>query len=461
MTGLLSTISGYFTRAILFGTLLPVAVFVTSFFIVIQPLLPADVKVLLPLSALDPQWQLLAVTLSTILLSGLLYSLNIPVTKLYEGYVWLNTGIGQRRKRHYQAIYNTGDQRQRGMRTLVRAMRAMTAVKDDQDKISSVLTELQKVSVPSSRPNTWPVLSDDVTDNWNALQRNVFSAFPTKSGLILPTKLGNIIRSFEYYPDREYGMDAIVTWPLLIAKIDPAYASTIDEAKTSFDFMINLSFLSGVSLFIQIVAGLVYGKPFASAEDLSSWLLHLAITAFLVWFFYHLSFSRAAAWGGTIKGAFDLYRLELLTQLGFEVKPETRKEEWAMWDNISIQMIYGDHPDTGALVPRYTEEVPPAFAVQAEPADVTLQITRGVEESLSKRKLTVVMRIKNVDEKRRTANNIILTDTLKENFHYRWESATLNGADVPVEGRNPYRFTLGNLAHDQEVQLHYKVVRLP
>jgi hypothetical protein len=455
MTGLLSTISGYFSRAILFGTLLPVAVFVTSFFIVIRPLLPGDLEILAPLSALDPQWQLLAATLSTVLLGGLLYSLNIPVTKLFEGYVWINTWIGKRRKRHYQAIYNTGSQRIRGMRTLVRAMSAAKA-----GEISSVLVQLSEVSKASSA-STWPVLSSQVEDNWNALQRNLYSAFPKKSGLILPTRLGNIIRSFEYYPDLEYGMDAIVTWPRLIAKIDPTYASTIDEAKTSFDFMMNLSFLSGVSLVIQIVAGLVYGKPFATPEDLSSWLLRLAITAFLVWGFYHLSFSRAAAWGETIKGAFDLYRLELLTQLGYTVKPVTRKQEWGLWDSISIQMIYGDHPEQGSLAPRYTDEVPPAFTVQAEPADVALQITRGVEESLSKRKLTVVMRIRNVDEKKRTANNIFLTDTLKENFHYRWESATINGTVVPVEGRNPYRFALGNLVHDQEVHLHYKVVRLP
>ena len=456
MTGLLSTISGYFTRAILFGTLLPVAVFVTSFFIVIRPLLPGDLEILAPLSALDPQWQLLAATLSTVLLGGLLYSLNIPVTKLFEGYTWINTWIGKRRKRHYQTIYNTEYQRIRGMRTLIRAMKAADAA-----TILLVEGQLDRVSNAAPVASTWPTLSSQVEDNWNALQRNLYAAFPKKSSLILPTKLGNIIRGFEYYPDLEYGMDAIVTWPRLIAKIDPAYAATIDEAKTSFDFMMNLSFLSGLSLFIQIVAGLVYQKPFATPEDLSSWLLRLAITAFLVWGFYHLSFSRAGAWGETIKGAFDLYRLELLAQLGYTVKPVTRKEEWALWDNISIQMIYGDHPEQGSLAPRYTEdEAAPAFVVQTTPADVALQITRGVEESLSKRKLTVVIRIKNIDNDQRTAD-IVVTDTLKENFLYRWDSATVNGQNIPVEGRNPYRFAVGNLQHDKEALLKYKVVRLP
>lgn len=455
MTGLLSTISGYFTRAILLGTLLPVAVFVTSFFIVILPLLPGDVQIMLPLAALDPQWKLLAVTLSTVLLSGLLYSLNIPVTKVYEGYTWINTSIGKQRKGHYQAVYRTADQRIKGMRTLVRAM---LAAKDDKHKTASLLAELKKVSHVSPATKNWQQVSNEVKDNWDRLQRITFSAFPTNNGLILPTKLGNIIRSFEYYPDREYGMDAIVTWSRLIAKIDTAYATTIDEAKTSFDFMMNLSFLSAVSLFIQILAGVVYGKPFASAEDLSAWLLRLAITAFLTWGFYHLSFSRAAAWGETVKGAFDLYRNDLLAQLGFNEKPGTRDQERTLWDNISLQMIYGDHPD-GPLVPRYTDE--PAFGVQAEPDDIALSITRGVEESFFKRKLTVVIHIKNVDENKRTADKVIITDTLKDSFHYCWNSATLNGQDATVEGRNPYHFAIEKLDHGQEAQLKYKIVRLP
>lgn len=456
MTGLLSTISGYFTKSILLGTLLPVTVFVVSFFILVLPLLPGNVQFLLPLTALDPQWQLLAVTLSTVLLSGLLYSLNIPITKLYEGYLWINTRFGKRRKRHYQTIYETEYQRIRGMRTLVRAT---IKAKDDNNKIAAVLGELNKLSVASPATKTWQQLSDDVKDNWDKLQREVFSTFPTKSGLVLPTRLGNIIRSFEYYPDREYGMDAIVTWSRLIAKIETAYATTIDEAKTSFDFMLNLSFLSAVSFVFQLGAGLVYGKPFASPEDLSSWLLRLAITAFLFWGFYHLSFSRAAAWGETIKSAFDLYRNDLLKQLGFDAKPATRNDERNLWDSISVQMIYSDHPDDGPLVPRYKDE--PAFMVQTAPADIGLSISRGVEDLLSKRKLTVVTLIKNVDEQKRTADSILITNTLDDNFHYRWGTATVNGEVVAVEGRNPYRFPVGKLAHGEEAELKYKVVRLP
>jgi len=33
--------------------------------------------------------------------------------------------------------------------------------------------------------------------------------FPWRESLVLPTRLGNIIRSFEFYADREYGRDSV------------------------------------------------------------------------------------------------------------------------------------------------------------------------------------------------------------------------------------------------------------
>ena len=452
MTSILSTISGYFTKSILLGTLLPVSVFVIFYFILVRPLLPSDMQVLLPLAALDPQWQVLAVTLFTVLLSGLIYSLNIPIIQLYEGYPWAKTWFGKKRKKHYQKIYQTGQQRIDGMRTLLRAMDATI----DSPRLFDVRAELRKLRIPASLANDWDKIAATVDENWNDLQTDLYLQFPTNSGLILPTRLGNTIRSFEYYPHREYDMDAVTTWTRLIAKIDPAYAASIDEAKTSFDFMINLSFLGAVSVVIQLAAGLFYAKPLAAAEDFWTWLFRMFLTALVVPAFYYLSISRATAWGETVKGAFDLYRKDLLTQLGYDLKLTNRDQERKVWSKISVQMIFGDGPG-GPQAPPYTD---PSFVVRAAPTDVALQMRRGVEETLSERKLNIVLVIKNVDEKGRIANDVLITDTLKDNFHYRWESASINGNPVPVKGSNPYQFEIGNVPPGEEVQLRYKVIRL-
>jgi hypothetical protein len=51
--------------------------------------------------------------------------------------------------------------------------------------------------------------------------------FPGQSDYILPTRFGNVIRAFEFYPKAMYGIDSISVWPRLIKiisdKSDPAY----------------------------------------------------------------------------------------------------------------------------------------------------------------------------------------------------------------------------------------------
>ncbi|MDX6710383.1 MAG: hypothetical protein QOH96_1399 [Blastocatellia bacterium] len=477
MSSLLSTISGYFTKSILLGTFLPVSVFVIAFLVLVLPLLPTDLQVLAPLAALDAQWQVLTITFCTVLLSGLLYSLNIPVIQLFEGYPWKDTWLGKLRTCHYQVLFRRRYAKVKGMRTLLRAMfhnssdvreivsmqKPLKAVAVDQ----SILDPCDRHSatgrnkVESKPIQSWNSVFSQIKTRWDDEQQALFSEFPTLDSLILPTKLGNVIRSFEYYPDREYGMDAVSTWSRLVAKIDPAYAASIDDAKTSFDFMINISFLSGILFFIQVVAGILYKKPFTSQDVLLGWSLHLLICIFLMAGFYQLSISRAGAWGEMVKGAFDLYRKDLLSQLGYEQKLTTKEEERDLWGKISVQMLYGDKPD-GPQAPSYvTEPSTPSLKTftSTEPNDVNLKILRGIEDRLRDGTSTVVLCIKNVDEKRRRANGVIITDVIVSGREYQFGSACVEGRDVFVEGTNPYRFSVGTLSPNDELVLKYKTVR--
>lgn len=85
--------------------------------------------------------------------------------------------------------------------------------------------------------------------------------FPSQPELILPTRLGNVMRSFEEYPSVQYGIGAITLWSRLVAKIDKDYAGGIDAAKTSVDFMLNLSVLSFFSATVMTIVGLYYFAP--------------------------------------------------------------------------------------------------------------------------------------------------------------------------------------------------------
>jgi hypothetical protein len=76
--------------------------------------------------------------------------------------------------------------------------------------------------------------------------RRLNEEFPIERTSVLPTRLGNVIRSFEDYPERQYGMDGVTLWPRLVAKINKDHATVIEDAKITFDFLLNSAVLSAV-----------------------------------------------------------------------------------------------------------------------------------------------------------------------------------------------------------------------
>ena len=134
MSSLLSAISGKFSTAVILGTFFPVTVFVFLARVLWVPLLPAGwhPALLAPLAGLDDKWELFVLTLVTIVLSGLLYNLNTPVLRLYEGYPWMDTWLGRWRKGRHErafaalaaqkeALYPLGEQLERRAVALERA----------------------------------------------------------------------------------------------------------------------------------------------------------------------------------------------------------------------------------------------------------------------------------------------------------------------------------------------------
>jgi hypothetical protein len=94
VTNILSSISGQFSKSLILGTFFPVMVFVILAQIFVVPLLPSDWLVLRQLETLDTQWRVVVILLLAIVLSGLLYNLNIPIIRFYEGYPWQDSWIG-------------------------------------------------------------------------------------------------------------------------------------------------------------------------------------------------------------------------------------------------------------------------------------------------------------------------------------------------------------------------------
>jgi len=484
MTSILSTISGYFSKSLILGVFLPAMIFIMLGWLFLLPLLPSGWLLLKPLENLDKEWQVAATLFIAIVLSGLLFNLNIPILRLYEGYPWRDSLIGSWLTRRQMAKFDAAQHQLEAMRAV---LREMESADKDFDRRESFITEaienwkgfgsplrapefknrrwLPLWQTAPSRPalsetqEQWRQIFEEVLNEYSTYRGYIKREFPDKRGLILPTRLGNIIRSFEYYPKREYGIDSIEIWPRLIAAIPTDFAVSIDDAKTAFDFMMNCSALSGALAAALMFAGLINPASLASSGALAFWAIKILAFWLLAYCFYRLSIPRADAWGSMVKSSFDLYRRKLLEQLGYKYSIEARKEERKLWEEVSRQMIFGD-PLAKATPLDYTQAPPASLpSVQSSAASVKFEITRGVIQNPSDHVVKIFLRVKNLDPNLAAAN-VIVTDKLPDGFDYEWESARVDHAAeaIAVVGANPYQFHIGHLMSNQSVILTYRGV---
>jgi hypothetical protein len=273
------------------------------------------------------------------------------------------------------------------------------------------------------------------------LARYMKSEFPGADMLVLPTRLGNVIRAFENYPYLMYGMDPIVLWPHLVPKIDSKFGSVMDDSKTAFDFMLNASFLSVVcACAVLLAAG--SAPEFVPTER---WLWRALLFFALGWVFYELATNRAAAWGSFVKTAFDLYRLELLTAFGYD-KPDTRREERALWKGLSLELLYADYYE-GLRIDRKAQT-----RVLTTPEDLVYTTDRQMT-ARDDGVLQVAITITNVDPAMRSAREVTITDVLPDGYTPILRSLTCDTGTVSLVKIAPLqcRVTLQLAAQKQAI----------
>ena len=479
MTSILSSISGYFSKSLILGTFLPVVVLIVLAQLLLVPYLPPDIAVSLPLEGLGQEWKVIGISFVAVVMSGLVYNLNIPILRLYEGYPWQNSWIGSRLTNRHRTKFDAAQLRVDAMRAALRTMEAaikketiesafITEVIDDWkalggDRWGGKVSESQwLLAWRKANENSeveeikarWQAIDEDLRGEFSRYRVQIKHAYPDDRSLILPTRLGNVIRSFEFYSDREYGIDSIEIWPRLVAVIPKEYAVSIDDSKTTFDFMLNSSLLSLLLAFSILLAGLLFPAPLSSLAIATYWIIKIAALVLLSYFFYRLSINRAHAWGLLIKSAFDLYRWELLKKLGYAQQPKHRLEERELWEEISRQAIYGDRFDKKML--SYSESSPLPFpSFQSETTDPKLEITRGIKTIDDA--VVVYLRVKNTDSTA-TVKAITVKDRVSEDLDFEWGSARVGGNTVAMSGTNPYEFRIGDLQPAAETILTYKVI---
>jgi hypothetical protein len=119
-------------------------------------------------------------------------------------------------------------------------------------------------------------------------------------------------------------------------------------------------------------------------------------------------------------------------------------------------MICGDHPDRGPLV-GYADALPTSPpTIQGLLLKAQRQPQRGLAER--DRHLQVFLEANNLDQNQ-PASQVVLTDRVPDGYEYVWASAACPDRTVSVDGANPYRFSIGDLAPSETVLLSYLIVR--
>ena len=190
--------------------------------------------------------------------------------------------------------------------------------------------------------------------------------YPPNEDIILPTRLGNILRAAESYPQLRYRIDSVPLWPRMVYAIDEKYMAHVDTANDQCSFLLNSSLLSGIFACFSFMA-VIYQLfllyiLFYGIFDLSNFsviaepmsfitniLLYLALgllSLMIAWFFYTASLFNVSKYGNMIRSSYDLFRFNLIEKLHLKLPPTFEKEK-ELWEQISefvtIGELYGTH----------------------------------------------------------------------------------------------------------------------
>jgi len=221
------------------------------------------------------------------------------------------------------------------------------------DELTGYLTQMYPQIFP--RPGT---ASAEVQDEYFRRRRKYNTQYPYRRDLVLPTRFGNVIRSFESYPEKVYGADSIPLWPRLQAVLPKEVTGGIDDTRAQVDFFINLLVLAlligagalvrfGVYLYMVDycrktgVDAFAYCSPLGWGDVRFRWALMAWIGGAIIVarISYGSAVARAEVWGTFVKSAVDLYLPELAKQLGYDL-PGTNLARQQFWDAVNSMFLY-------------------------------------------------------------------------------------------------------------------------
>jgi hypothetical protein len=228
-------------------------------------------------------------------------------------------------------------------------IRAAVAEANQQARISDHLELLATSDTSQSLRHSRFVRSYRAGPETQARLLDELRWFPAPDRL-LPTRLGNTLRSIEDNAGQRYGLNTITVWPRLYPTLSEPLRDQANRARDDYDTAARLC--AGLALLAVVFAALLLPAG-------GWWRLAPVVLATFSFIAYRAACSGARYYGLVVYTAFDLHRFDLLVRLRLDL-PERPVDELHVNRRISDFLAQAT---SGVVLPgRYTRPEPPTGA---------------------------------------------------------------------------------------------------
>lgn len=157
------------------------------------------------------------------------------------------------------------------------------------------------------------------------------STYPPDPTRILPTRLGNALRSFEDTAGRQYGLDLLIMAPRLHLIATPRHLEYLIDAREDMDSAIRICTVGLVAALLTV--------GFLLTDGL--WLLWAILPYSVSYLAYKGAVSAAQGYGAVIASVIDLNRFRFYDELGLFPPRDTAQERQN--NKALMQILAGEH----------------------------------------------------------------------------------------------------------------------
>jgi hypothetical protein len=256
---------------------------------------PSLARALMALDGLTIR-QIVAIFLGLLIISVATHPLQTPLIQLVEGY-WWGLPFG--------------------------SVAADRFTERFRNELRRTRNELQRVQGIKNRDWATVQAADDAEDRQFWL--------PERERDLLPTALGNTLKTGEIRAGSRYGLELDFALPRLTPLMSPSSLAELSDRRNQLDAAVRLCLAAGVATAVGVGLLLWHGP----------WLFLALVTYLLCWACYRAAVAAARGFSISLAAAIDLHHLQLFDALQLE-RPANLTQELEL--NKTLGMLFRDEP---------------------------------------------------------------------------------------------------------------------